>query len=258
MFKHRIVVFIVYFIFLFVVISCKNDKQDTFKPFINILSPTTSEVLYVYSEEEFLVELFFKDNKELSQYRALVKSDFEKDILPDLNSSLAKASSLVYVKNINDAEAKETFKVKIDENSISGNYNLMFDCVDASGNQAEPVSLNFMVKNKKDSLAPVIKIITPLENEAFSNDTSIVISILMEDTRSDFTSGFVYDLDVKVFKVSDASEEFSISQKINKKTSQSFMQTLPFISDPGEYHIKISVRDDFNNKSEITRVFRIQ
>lgn len=257
MFKHRIAIFIVYFLLLFVVVSCKNDKQDTSKPFINILSPTTSEVLYVYSDEEFLAELLFKDNKELSQYRALVKSDFKEEILPDANSSLARAFSLVYVKNINDLEAKETFKVKVEENSISGNYNLIFDCVDASGNQADPVSLNFIVKNKRDSIAPDIKIITPSENAEFSNDTSIVISILMEDTRSDFTTGFVYDLDVKVLKVSDASEVFSISQKINKKTPQSFMQTLPLISEPGEYQIKINSRDDFNNLSEITRVFRV-
>ncbi len=257
MFKQRFFYSLFFLLFLFILNACKSDKQDTSKPFINIVNPASSEVLYVYSDEEFLTELYFKDNKELSQFRVLVKSDFETPIQPDANNSLANAFKMVYVKNLKGEEAKETLVINVDKQSASGNYTLIIDAVDASGNQAEPVSLNFIVKSKADSLGPKIYVITPVESAQFPKDTTIMLSLLFEDFRSDNSEGFIYDFNVKIFKDSDTTEVFSTSQTINKKSPQSFNQNLPLISEPGEYKIKISARDDFNNMSEFTRVFRV-
>lgn len=239
------------------VYACKSDKQDTSKPFINIESPKTSEVFYTYSNEEFNTEFFLKDNKALSQYRILVKSNFDKPIQPDVNNSPAKVFRMVYVKNVDGTAANEIVAVKVDQYSISGNYNLIIDCVDATGNQAEPVSLNFIVKNKIDSIGPQINIITPAEGAVFPNDTTIRLGVLFEDFRSNNGEGFVYDFTLKIYKISNEEEIFTFSQIINKKSPQSYMQNLPVFSETGEYRIEITSRDDFNNLSEITRVFRV-
>lgn len=239
------------------VYACKSDKQDTSKPFINIESPKTSEVFYTYSNEEFNTEFFLKDNKALSQYRILVKSNFDNPIQTEANNSPAKAFSLVYVKNVDGTVANETVAVKVDQYCISGNYNLIIDCVDASGNQAEPVSLNFIVKNKMDSVGPYINIITPAEGSIFANDTTITLTLLFEDFRSDNSVGFVYDFTIKIYNISNQEEIFTFSQIINKKSPQSYIQILPLISEAGEYRLEIISRDDFNNLSEITRVFRV-
>ncbi len=257
MFKQQSVFKLISLYLFFIFIACKSDKQDTSKPFINIVNPNSSELLYVYTDEEFFTALYFKDNKELSQYRLLVKSDFKIPIQPDENNSPAKAFSVVYVKNIKGKEAKDNVLVKVNKYSMSGNYSLTVDCVDVSGNQAEPVNVTFSVKNKIDSVSPNILIITPAENTYFTRDTTIKLSVLFEDFRSDNNKGFVYDFTVKIIKMSNEEEVFTFSQIINKKSPQSYIQNLPVISEAGLYRIEITSRDDFNNLSKITRVFHI-
>ncbi|MFN4233196.1 MAG: DUF4625 domain-containing protein [Bacteroidia bacterium] len=257
MFKQRLILNIACLIVIMALVSCKLEKHDTTKPIINILSPSVIEVSNFYSGEEISAELYFKDNKALSQYKVFVSNEFERLILPDVNNSTAKLFSKVYVKNISGNEVNESVRIKLDENSISGKYKMTIDCVDESGNQAQSVFLNFILKNKKDSIGPDITIITPQENSVFTNDSTVLISLLLEDFRSDFSGGFIYDINFKVLKISDQSEIFSISQILNKKTPQSYIQTLPLISESGEYQIIVSTRDDYNNITEKTRIFKV-
>lgn len=239
------------------VVSCKIETHDTFKPVINILSPSNSEILNFYSSEEIYTELYIQDNKDLSQFKIYITNDFERLILPDANNSTAELFSKVYVKNVSGKEVKESVKIKLEENSISGKYKMIVDCVDESGNQAQSVFLNFSLKNKNDSISPDIKIITPQEGAVFTNDSTILISLLFEDFRSNFSNGFIYDFNLKILKISDQSEIFSISQILNKRTPQSHIQTLPLITESGEYQIIVSARDDYNNLTEKSLIFNV-
>jgi hypothetical protein len=238
-------------------VSCEKDKQDTSKPFVNILNPEPSELLHLYSGEDLKIELLFKDNKALSQYKLAVKNEFENAILPDVYNSPAKAFSVIYVTNIDGKESSQEVSLKTEVNAISGKYSLTVNCVDASGNQAEPVILNFLITSKIDSVAPEINVVTPVAGAQYASDSTVVVNALFEDKRNDASAGFIYDYSVQILKVTDESEVFSISQKMDKKSPQSFSQSLPAFSESGDYILKITARDDFNNLSEITRVFRV-
>lgn len=257
MLKYKATYFLLILFVQIVLESCEKDKQDTSNPFVNILNPKPSELQHIYSGEDFKIELFFKDNKALSQYKLTVKNEFENAILPDVYNSSAKVFSVVYVKNIAGKESSEVAILKTKENAMSGKYSLTVNCVDASGNQAEPVMLHFLITSKIDSLAPEINVITPVAGAQYASDSTVIVNVLLEDKRNDASAGFVYDYTLQILKITDASEVFSIVQKIDRKSPQSFSQNLPVFSESGDYILKITARDDFNNLSEITRVFRV-
>jgi hypothetical protein len=257
MFKHRLFTNLICIVILGVFNACTIDSQDTSKPIIKIINPSSTDLLNVYSDEDFLTELYFKDNKELSQYRLSVKNELGNFNQLDEINALAKVFNKVVVKKLKENKAKESVTVKVDKYSVAGNYKIIIDAVDASGNQAEQVTLYLVVKNKLDSLGPNINVIRPIESEQFPRDTIINLNFLFEDFRSNNSEGFIYDFNVKVYKDNDTTEIFSISQIINKTSPQSYRQSLPNLPETGDYIIKIIARDDFNNVSEFTRKFRI-
>jgi hypothetical protein len=258
MFKIKaILFFLITFTLQVLLFSCEKERHDNSKPFINILSPKALELVHILSGEELKLELFFKDNKELSQFKVSIKNDFENTLQPDKMISSANDFSTILVKKLSGSEVQESINIKIDELAMSGIYSVTVNCVDASGNQAESVNLNIHVSCKIDSIPVNINVITPKEGTNYLIDSLIQVNAVLEDLNNNGNTGFVYDYEVKLINQSDESEIFKIRKKINKKSPQSFTQELPKINEAGDYIIKITARDDFNNLSTVSKHIRV-
>lgn len=256
MFK-QLIFFYYSLLVLMQLIACKGNNQDNIKPIIDIVSPDELNVHHIYSDEEFSTEVLFRDNKELNQYKFRCNSKFDQIISPDNAISKAKTFSVTIVKNLRGKEQLETISFHFDKHSISGKYQILIDCIDASGNQAQTATIPIYVKNKFDTLAPEIKIISPVNGSQYAKDSTIILGLLLEDYRSSNEYGFIYDYTIDIFRTSDSLKVYSINQTVNKTSFYSLYQKLPVITNAGEYQISVTSRDDFNNQSQAISYFHL-
>jgi len=153
---------LVFLLSSFVLFSCKKEKKeelDNQKPSITVNKPINNFVSKGGSD--FEIDIVFKDNMNLSQYKLEIHSNFDGHTHGKTDGEATVPWEWDTIVNISGKEHQAKFKIKVPMNITAGNYHFLAMCTDAVGYEAPLNLVNFKAINLEDTVSPVLSISYP-------------------------------------------------------------------------------------------------
>jgi hypothetical protein len=265
-------------LFLLVLASCDTDEVDVTPPSVTIVnfdpSPESAEVCGSIEDEVFLVtggqtlnmELLVEDEGGLSQYKIDIHNNFDchghgGGSTPSFNAPNGAESqtedwTILEIEDLEGTSATINESLEVPANVAAGNYHLLFQVIDASGND-EPLANLYSVKvfNPQDADVPVISVDSPMAS-SFSAEKGSTVSFTgtVTDNR-DLTAGgnglvfLTYtDLSSGNTFTTDAFEVFEVPGALEHNFSLDFEIPQTIVS--GDYEVTIRAHDAVRNVAE--------
>lgn len=245
---------------LLTVTSCLKDKNDldgpdVEKPLIKMLStnPRAGEgvicglkethVIHAITDQDIFLNLEFSDNANLAQYKIDIHNNF------DCHSHRSSPWEVLKIENIEGEVLKITETLTIPQESWSGNYHLQIQCIDESGNEADPLFYSIKIKNSIDSISPVLNMAEPSGHD-FSIERGseiyfkghVLDNHSLEEGKIEITF-----IDTKGRTNFPIQEFFSEEKKL--KADFDIVYKVPSHFAKGEYLFQVAVYDKYNNST---------
>lgn len=162
-------------IFTFIGFACTEESAisegpDTHKPIITVLESTPvaqdqricksmeSNVISATTGSDIILNLEFSDDSNLSQYKIDIHNNFD----CHAHGRVAASSwQLLKIENISGKTVNVEEVIRVPEDVLAGDYHLQILCLDALGNEAEPVIYSVKVENAIDNIPPVLSLSEP-------------------------------------------------------------------------------------------------
>jgi len=173
--------------------SCGTGENDSTKPQIAILANTSpvktdsicgtlqNNVIALSSGENLVLALRLTDDIGLSQLKVDIHDNY------NCHGHSNKTDDW-YVQDLIDLSGLEqniTKTYPVPTSPTAGNYHLILQLIDESGNEAEPVYFNLKLVNTKDSIAPRLLIMAPTETKLnVAKGEKLDFSILVKDNEA--------------------------------------------------------------------------
>ncbi len=163
------------FLFLLLFVACTedgsiNEGPDTQKPIITVLESTPvaqdqmicksmeSNVISATTGSDIILSLEFSDDSNLSQYKIDIHNNFD----CHAHGRVAASSwQLLKIENISGKTVNVEEVIRVPEDAMAGDYHLQILCLDALGNEAEPVIYSVKVENAIDNIPPALLLSEP-------------------------------------------------------------------------------------------------
>ncbi len=228
--------------------SC-SDKTDT--PEQDLVRPTITWVGTLPDSlsggSNLSLELGLADNAGLSQLKLEIHDNFDNHTHQKGSVLPFSWDSIITLQGINQVV---NLSIPIPADIAAGNYDVLVQAIDASGNEALPSVKSLFLKNGIDSEAPEINF--PVWDPAPTGGV-----IILDDPDTDlYMQASISDnlgIDLIELKVIRESDEQVVHDYDEEPTSSSVQFSYAIIFDPawgaGKYHVELKVKDIKGNTS---------
>lgn len=254
--------------------SCSTDR-DTEAPILNILSfspavqfgevcGVTEELIPILSGDSLIVELTITDNQNLSQYKIDIHNNFDchgHNGNVGVNLSVPNANNqttdwtVLDIEGISGTEQNLVLQMPVPENATAGLYHFQIQALDESGNDVPLANFyNLRVKNKQDTVIPVIQLQQPTANNlAVNRGSKLRFEGSLTDNYSLFEGGngvlFLSYRDENSGNTFLSANVYQITQELTTYPFD-FEFTVPNSLSSGNYTLFLSAFDGVRNVAE--------
>ncbi|WNJ17170.1 DUF4625 domain-containing protein [Pontibacter sp. G13] len=250
---------------LLLVSACKEDV-DTAAPEMEIISSTpalksgmicgeiSDQVFELRSSESFTLDVVFRDNEELSQYKIDIHNNF------DCHGHARNTDdwTVLEVVDISGTEVSSTLEIPVPDDVTAGTYHFQVQVVDEAGND-DPFAQIFDLRvwNSTDTIAPTISLTAPAgEIGSVAKGGSIPFEGSVIDNYS-LGEGGNGRLVLTAQESSSTNirevEMINFSEAIGDRATFDFEAEIPQTWSAGTYDFVLSAYDGVNNESERIR-----
>lgn len=222
--------------------SCKKEENDDEAPVISVSTPSNNFSVNTGSEIHF--EAVFTDNAELAQYKIEIHNAFDGHEHTHKTQE-ADPWETVIIEDITGKSHNATQHIDVPADVAAGPYHMIVTCIDASGNEAEFVEVEFTIVNITDTESPVLSISSPTDDQQFNIGDDIVIMGTVTDNIEVEAVEIIMEREADETEVADEDIHVHAAQgDINVTVSTNGFSA-------GHYHVHITATDHVNNKSEV-------
>ena len=242
--------------------SCGTSENDFTKPQLIVLENTSTavtdsicgtlqnNVIVLVSGQNLVLALALTDDMGLSQ----LKVDIHDNYNCHGHSNKTDDWYLQDLIDLGGLSETITKKYTAPTNPTAGNYHLILQLIDQSGNEAEPVYYNLKVINSSDTIAPQLKILEPkAKTMQIIKGQEIDFFIIVNDNEllnnSQNAAVFLYYFDNKS-QNRFLLEEWDLSNEASREFALQYKFIVPQTWSTGNsYKLIFSASDAINNKS---------
>ena len=271
--KHK-VQFFFFLILLIVMPSCGDENIDLTPPSMEVVSysPEPSEdeicgaqepvVFHLTGGEQLKLEVIFKDNDALSQYKIDIHNNFDchghgggsaPSVAPPDVENQTIDWSIIDIQNISGTSAPVNRTLNVPENVTAGNYHFQIQVVDVSGN--DNPAANFFalkIKNPLDDTPPQITVDEPATS-SFSvkkgENIRFIGQVTDDRSLSDGGNGVLYlaYTDLSSGNTFTTDQVFVFDENVEKIFDFDFEYTVPQTWVTGSYRFSLGANDGVRN-----------
>lgn len=221
-----------------IITGCKKDNDDE-KPVITVNEPSNNFTANTGADIHFEAE--FTDNEELSQYKIEIHDNFDGHTHEKTETTPWTVNQIVDITGKSKTVHEH---IEVPSDAPAGPYHFIVTCLDAAGNEADFVELEFEVVNTSDVVAPTIDITSPTDGQQFTVGDNIDIIGTVSDDQE------VEEVEVVIEREADETEVHDEDIHVHAQSGNINVSVSTNGWSAGGYHIHISATDHVNNKTE--------
>jgi len=252
--------------------ACKKDKKeevDNQKPSIIVNKPSSNAL--AKSGSDFEIDIHFRDNINLSQYKLEIHPNFDGHTHGKTENESTAPWKWDTIVNISGKEHHAKFKIKVPMNVQAGNYHFMAMCTDQVGFEAPFKVIDFKVINLEDTIPPTLIVNYPslsTENvlEFAANENQKIISFQGSITDNQRIKGIKIQLYEHGHNEHGHNhtqpiyeyQNFNLNGTSFDLTNLNFYFYKDDLEDNGEYEMKIIAYDGVGNTTNKMAIFLVK
>ncbi len=239
---------------------------------LEVCGAMEDSVFQLMSGEQLNLDLLFRDDIGLSQYKIDIHSNFDCHghgggsvpgvVLPNIDNQ-TEDWSILQIESISGLQQSIQLTLDVPDNVTAGNYHFGLRVVDEAGND-DPIGNIYSIKlrNARDTIAPEISIDNPATSSLSASRGSNLrfIGELTDNySLSEGGNGLVYInlLEISTGNTFNTNAVFGLDDDVEKVYGFDFEMTIPTTIQPGAYRLILGAADGVRNLAN-SRVFDLE